>query len=160
MDCYWLAWFMCWSLWCPAGTDSGQVPSTHITKRYSPPPPPPPAAGSVLTVWSTGNAVPYMSSFSRKMIGSGSLMAAFNRPRASSLSYGANTWGGGGGRERDKGVCMRCGVCMNGSMLPQKLTQGSWIKGWGEAQARASSLPYGANTWRQGGKGAEEVACQ
>ena len=39
----------------------------------------------------TGNDSPYSISFSRNTTGSGSLMAAFSSPLASSASYGAST---------------------------------------------------------------------
>lgn len=43
------------------------------------------------TSGATGNAWPYRISFSRNTTGSGSRIAAFSNPRASSASYGATT---------------------------------------------------------------------
>lgn len=44
-----------------------------------------------MTASDTGNDSPYRISFSRNTTGSGSLMAAFSKPLASSASYGAMT---------------------------------------------------------------------
>jgi hypothetical protein len=44
-----------------------------------------------MTSSETSKAVPYIISFSRHTTGSGSLMAAFSRPLASSAEYGETT---------------------------------------------------------------------
>ena len=50
-----------------------------------------------------GNELPYIISFSRRITGLSSLTAAFNRPFASSLDQGDNTWQQNGRRERERG---------------------------------------------------------